>query len=226
MLEICEELRVAFPDGDSNTISHALRHRFDNLPIHKICYYQSYHDTGKVLGDLKREINPWTSKFPGQLNPTCIQRDCLGMTPLHILACSTRQDVEVYRLLIGKYPETLITKDKWGDVPLLYAFWCNVPEEVIELLVESYKTKHSDYEFDLRGMLQILVKACLPVANIQKLVCTQQRSFPDQTIRNMEALVMDLAKSDSVNARLYKPLSPWKNSNIYFAPVLQNVWIY
>ena len=204
ILEICKDLRVVFPDGDSNTIPNALRHRFDNLPIHKICYYQSYHPQETVLGDLKLEINPWTSKFPGQLKSTGKQRDCLGMTPLHILACSTRQDVEVYRLLIGKYPETLITKDKWGDIPILYAFWCNVPVEVIELLVESYKTKHPDYEFDWRGMLQTLSDARVPLTNIQKLVSTQQMNFPDQKIQDMKTLVMALAISDTENALLFK----------------------
>ena len=154
MLEICDDLRVAFPDEDGDSISNALKHRFENLSVHKICYYQSYHDVGTVLSDLKREINPWiTSKFIGQLNPTGKQEDCLGMTPLHILACSTRQDVEIYRLLIGKYPEALVMKDKWGDAPLLYAFWCDTPDEVIGFLVDSYKTKHPDYEFDWRGTL-------------------------------------------------------------------------
>jgi hypothetical protein len=209
MLEICKDLRVAFPnDEDRGSISHALKHRFDNLPIHKICYYQSYHDTEAVLGDLKREINPWTSKFPGQLNLTGTQQDCLGMTPLHILACSTKQGVEIYRLLIGKYPEALVMKDKWGDIPLLYAFWCNVPEKMIELLVESYKTKHPDYEFDWRGMLQTLDKARVSLTNIQKLVSTQQISFPEQKIQGMEALVLDLAISDTENDKLFKSTTP------------------
>ena len=211
MLEICEDLRVAFPnDEDRGSISHALKHRFDNLPIHKICYYQSYHDTGTVLTDLKREINLWTSKFPGQLNPTGTQQDCLGMTPLHILACSTKQDVEIYQLLIGKYPEALVMKDKWGDIPLLYSFWCNAPDGVIELLVESYKTKHPDYEFDWGGMLQTLLKARVPLTNIQKLVCTQQRSFPGKEIKNMEKIVMDLAMSDDKPFKSTTPIETFK----------------
>ena len=121
----CKDLRVTFPnEEDTETITDALRNRFDELPIHKICYYQSYLPIETVMQGLKREINPWTSKFPGQLNTTGKQQDCLGMTPLHILACSTQQHVEMYRLLIEKYPETLIMKDKWGDIPLLYAIWC------------------------------------------------------------------------------------------------------
>ena len=88
------------------------------------------------MQSLKREINPWTLQPPGQLNTSGKQQDCLGMTPLHILACSTKPTIEMIRLLIEKYPETLLMKDKWGDVPL-YALWCNAPAAVIDLLVES-----------------------------------------------------------------------------------------
>ena len=109
---------MAFPDEDEETITDALQNRFDDLPIHKLCYYQSYHDNETTIQSLKREINPWTTKPPGKLNLTGKEQDCLGMTPLHILACSTKPSIEMYRLLIEKYPETLIMKDKWDDIPL------------------------------------------------------------------------------------------------------------
>jgi len=51
----------AFSDDDNNTpILEALQHRFDDLPIHKICYYQSYHDNETNMQHLKREINPYS----------------------------------------------------------------------------------------------------------------------------------------------------------------------
>ena len=158
--------------------------------------YQSYHPTETVMQNLKREINPWTSKFPGQLNSSGNQQDCLGMTPLHILACSTQQHVEMYRLLIEKYPETLIMKDKWGDIPLFYAFWCNAPTEIIQLLVESYKSIYPEHVFDWGGMIVTLAKRNVPLANIQKLIDTQQNSFPDQHY-DMGSIVMELAAHDS-----------------------------
>jgi len=191
------DLRVAFPDADTDdTIIDALKQRFDNLPIHKICYYQSYHDNETTMQHLKREINPWTSKPPGQLNTTGKQQDNLGMTPLHILACSTKQNVETYKLLIEKYPETLIMKDKWGDVPLLYALWCNVPTEVLNLLVESYKSLHPNYEINWKGMLETLAERNVPLANIQKLINTQHQVSSDYNY-NMQAIVMELARSDT-----------------------------
>ena len=202
----CTDLGLALlDDGDNNvdTIIDALQHRFDNLPIHKICYYQSYYDNETTMQSLKREINPWTSKPPGQLNVTGNEQDCLGMTPLHILACSTKPTIEMYRLLIDKYPETLIMKDKWGDIPLLYAFWCNASTEVIDLLVESHKTLHLNYEFNWKRMIKILVRHNVPLMRIQKLVNTQHNSFPKQEY-DMQQLVTELASHDASQASFNK----------------------
>jgi hypothetical protein len=204
---MCKDLGNAFPDGDSTTISDALQQRFDGLPIHKICYYQSYHSTSIVLSKLRREINPWSSKFGGKLNATGKQQDCLGMTPLHILACSTKHDLEMYRLLVGKYPETLVMKDKWGDIPMLYAFWCNAPKEIIHFLVKSYGSIYPDYEFDWGGLLETLAKGRVPLATIQRMVNTQRNSFPDQTF-DMENIVMELAKSDASGSKGHIPGTP------------------
>jgi len=200
------DLRVAFPNEDMDTISEALQHRFDDLPIHKICYYQSYHDNETTMQYLKREINPWTSKPPGQLNRTGKQQDCLGMTPLHILSCSTKPTIEMYQLLIEKYPETLIVKDKWGDIPLLYALWCNAPNEVLDLLVESYKSLHPDYEFDWSGMMQTLAKRNIPLPNIQKLINTHQSSYPNQEY-DLQSVVTALASSNATQASLHQPFT-------------------
>ena len=197
-LHNCTDLRAAFPNNDVHYIhiSQALQHRFDDLPIHKLCYYQSYSDNETTMQSLRREINPWTSKFPGQLNTTGKEKDCLGMTPVHILACSTKPTIEMYRLLIEKYPETLIMKDKWGDIPLLYAIWCNASAEVVDLLVESYKSNHPDYEFDWKGMIQTMAKRNVPLAIIQRLINTQRRSFPDQEY-DIQTVVLELAVCDT-----------------------------
>ena len=203
-----KDLRVVFSGAKNDTtISEALQHRFDELPIHKICYYQSYYDNETNMQSLKREINPWTTKPPGQLNLMGKEQDCLGMTPLHILACSTKSTIQMYQLLIDKYPETLIVKDKWGDIPLLYAIWCNAPSEVIDSLVESYKSLHPDYEFDWSGMILTLVKRRVPLANIQTLINTQHQISPDYNY-NMQGIVLQLVAHDTNRANLYNPYTP------------------
>jgi hypothetical protein len=74
-----------------------------------------------------------------KLDPTSNQQDCLGlgMTTLHILACSSVHDLELYRVIVEKYPANLITNDRWGALPLLYAFWGAAPAEIIEFLLET-----------------------------------------------------------------------------------------
>ena len=109
----CTDLKQLF--GTQEQIINALKHRFDNLPIHKMIYYQSYNN---LTSD---QLNAATNLRSGQrrplrskLNPTGREQDCLGMTPLHILACSTVHNVSLYQTLIDKYPENLITEDRWG----------------------------------------------------------------------------------------------------------------
>jgi len=200
-IKYCAMLELALlVDDDNDTITDALQHRFDDLPIHKICYYQSYHDNETTMQHLKREINPWTSKPPGQLNTTGKQQDCLGMTPLHILACSTKPTIDMYQILIEKYPEALIIKDKWGDIPLLYSIWCSASTEVVELLVESYKSLHPYYEFDWGGMLQTMAKRNVPLVMIQKLINTQLKYFPDQYLGTKQ-VVTELASCNEQGFR-------------------------
>jgi len=116
---LCSDLKQIF-DINQEQIINALKHRFDNLPIHKMIYYQSYNN---VTSD---ELNTATNMRRGQrrslrskLDPTGRQQDCLGMTPLHILACSTVQNLQLYKILVNKYPKTLVTEDRWGAVPTL-----------------------------------------------------------------------------------------------------------
>jgi len=88
----------------------------------------------------------------------------------------------MFQLLIEKYPETLVVKDKWGDIPLLYALWCNAPTEVVDLLVESYKTNHPEYEFDWKGMIRTLAKASVTHANIHELVMLSDQKYGMQQV--------------------------------------------
>jgi hypothetical protein len=93
-----------------------LKHRFHGLPIHELLYYQSYHQgvLQNLIATTSRTLfRCWTGN----------QQDCLGMTPLHILTCSSVHDLELYRVIVEKYPTNLITEDSWGALPLLYAFW-------------------------------------------------------------------------------------------------------
>jgi len=156
--------------GDSNaTIIRELQHRFDRLPIHKLFYYQSYHQ-GVLLA------------LRSKLDPTGNNQDCLGMTPLHILACSSVHDMELYRVIIENYPANLITEDRWGAVPLLYAFWGAAPTEIIQFLLQSYQSLYSDHVFNWTMMVETMGRTDTPRGNIEKVLHVWQMHFHNQPI--------------------------------------------
>ena len=168
--------------GNSNArIIFALQHRFDGLPIHSIVYYQSYNPG--VLQILIDAMNMRSVESQrGKLNPTGNLQDCLGMTPLHILACSSVHDLELYQLIVEKYPANLITRDRWGALPLLYAFWGSAPTEIIQFFVESYQSLYPDHEFNWTLMVETMGRCGTPKESIENLLRVKQIHFPDQPI--------------------------------------------
>eukprot|EP00526_Cylindrotheca_closterium_P024243 CAMPEP_0113642628 /NCGR_PEP_ID=MMETSP0017_2-20120614/22397_1 /TAXON_ID=2856 /ORGANISM="Cylindrotheca closterium" /LENGTH=144 /DNA_ID=CAMNT_0000554067 /DNA_START=199 /DNA_END=628 /DNA_ORIENTATION=+ /assembly_acc=CAM_ASM_000147 len=68
-------------DGYPDLVSK-LKHRFDDFPLHRTCYFHSYH----TLRDNIDSIQKITKADPA----ACSKVDFLGMTPLHILALSQR----------------------------------------------------------------------------------------------------------------------------------------
>jgi hypothetical protein len=180
--EIHTDLQRLFGDSDARII-RALKHRFDELPIHKLVYYQSYNQG--VLQILLAAINLRSCQrrtLRSKLNPTGNQQDCLGMTPLHILACSSVHNLEMYRVIVEKYPANLIIEDRWGALPLLYAFWGAAPAEIIQFLLESYHSLYPGYEFNWTNMVETMGRCDTPKERIENLLCVKQMHFPEQPI--------------------------------------------
>jgi hypothetical protein len=186
--------------GDSNArIIWELQHRFDGLPIHRLVYYQSYYQG--VLQRLIAAINLRSGQrrtLRSKLDPTGNQQDCLGMTPLHILACSSVHDIEVYRVIVENYHANLVTEDRWGALPLLYAFWGAAPTEIIEFLLESYQTLNPGYEFNWTIMVETMGRTDTPKESIENLLRVKQLHFPEQPI-NWEYLLDNFATPSSYN---------------------------
>ena len=173
----CDDLKQLFGSGEG--IFNALRCRFDNLPVHKMLYYQSYNNV--TTDQLNNATDIRVTRRRKKLDPTGMQQDCLGMTPLHILACSTVQNIELYKVLVDKYPENLITEDRWGAVPLLYALWGTAPDEIVQFLVKSYQSIYPDYKMNWTKMVETLGKAGV-IDVVQNLVDLQQKYFPQDHI--------------------------------------------
>ena len=157
VFEGCRDLLQIFDTKEA--IEIALQSRFDSLPIHSSIYYISYYYPKALEGIRNRMIIGEIARIiggNGVIDPTGLQQDCLGMTPLHILACSTVQCLELYRLMIDTYPASLIVEDAWGTIPLLYAVWGGTPSEIIDFLVNSYQSLYPNYEFDWIAMAATL----------------------------------------------------------------------
>jgi hypothetical protein len=161
--------------GSIAEIISELQHRFDALPIHKIVYYQSYNQG--VLQNLIAAINMRSGQ-----RVTGNQQDCLGMTPLHILACSSVHDLELYSVIIENYPTNLITKDRWGATPLLYAFWGAAPSEIIQFLIESYQSLYPGHDFNWTMMVETMGRTDTPKKRIANLLCVKEMHYPEQHI--------------------------------------------
>jgi len=180
----CKDLKQIF--NTDQQLIHGLKHRFDNLPIHKMIYYQSYNNvTVDQLNNATNMRSGQRRSLRSKLNPSGSQQDCLGMTPLHIMACSTVQSIDLYKVLIEKYPETLITEDRWGAVPLLYAVWGDAPKEIVKFLGESCSSLYPNHRFDWSKMILVLAQATTkntgshPSATLHAL---QEAMFPGQDI--------------------------------------------
>jgi hypothetical protein len=172
----CSDLLQIF-DGLYELVN-ALRLRFNGLPIHSKLYYISYYDQMTA----EEFLNTIVIGKNGELDPSGMHQDCLGMTVLHILACSTVQCLELYQLMIEKYPANLIVEDAWDALPLLYAIWGDAPSEIIEFLVNSYQSLYPAHEFDWSNMVITLGKANASKEVIQNLLDVQLTLSPGYNI--------------------------------------------
>ena len=109
------------------------------------------------------------------------------MTPLHILACSTNQDLELYRFIVTSDPNSLITEDKWGCTPLLYAIWFGAPQEIIQFLIDRQKSAFPNHILVWDNMLETLCRAGVSLDIVKRLLDTRQTFFSDQSINWQKA---------------------------------------
>ena len=161
--------------GSPDLIHNVLKNRFDGLPIHKLCYYQSYHPTELVIEQIETLI------------PSLDVVDCLGMTPLHILACSTKQSLDLYQLIIANNPNSLIIEDEWGCPPLLYAIWGDAPKEIMQFLIVSQKSAFSDHVYDWDKMIENSCRSGVSLDTVQLILGTHQAFFSEQSVNWQKA---------------------------------------
>ena len=161
----------------------ALRNRFDGLPLHRICYYHSHDSKERAIRNLSSELGIQSSSISRASRGNI---DCIGMTPLHILACSTKHHLEMYQMLVSIYPNSIITQDVWGAIPLLYALWGRAPQEIVQFLATSIKEYHKDYIIDWGEMIETLCTGLSPLASIDYLLEANKAYFSDQSLEDVD----------------------------------------
>lgn len=173
----CYDLLRLF--GSEEMIIDELTSRFKELPIHKLCYYQS-EDVIELL--TSTGLLPDNNKVSLIVPSVVHAQDCLGMTPLHILACSSAQNLGLYRFIVANSPSSLITEDKWGCVPLLYAIWSDAPHEIVQFLIDSQKSAFPNHALDWDKMIENLCRAEVSIDAVKRLLDIHQASFPGETL--------------------------------------------
>ena len=88
----------------------------------------------------------------------------------------------MYRTIIDNYPANLITENRWGALPLLYAFWGGAPHDITQFLLDRCQSHYPDHEFNWTLMVETMGRCDTPKERIENLLCVRQMHFPDQPI--------------------------------------------
>eukprot|EP00980_Cylindrotheca_fusiformis_P025961 scaffold14995_cov92-Cylindrotheca_fusiformis.AAC.3 len=108
-------LRLSIVVDNAAGLKFKLEHRFDNCPLNKLCYYQSYHS----LEDAMMQLHSLMEDDP--LAATT-QVDEFGMTPLHILSLSQTTNLDMLLAVMdaGDPGHMGHSRDSFGSTPMDY----------------------------------------------------------------------------------------------------------
>eukprot|EP00980_Cylindrotheca_fusiformis_P025915 scaffold14886_cov108-Cylindrotheca_fusiformis.AAC.3 len=110
-----------------------LKHRFDNCPLHRLCYYQSYQPLAKTMQELRNLLDDDPSAGITQL-------DAFGMTPLHVAALVQSPSLSIIVALTnGENHHMFHVRDFLGSTPMDYLCRNVSPDafDVIRALVQN-----------------------------------------------------------------------------------------
>lgn len=116
----------------SHEIPKMIRKRFEGLPIHTVCYFQSFYSN--AMDQLVQAMEQSGSKSDQKTV------DCFGLTPFHILALSKRPNKELWLALLKKHKDIHHCKDHWGHSALDYLYMNNESsgtEDLIRCVVRN-----------------------------------------------------------------------------------------
>ena len=131
----CTKLsQVVEANNRHSTLLSTVKNRFDDLPVHKICYHQGHRPLETNLENLNQAI---------RLDPTSAEKaDTFGMTPFHILALSAKPSLDIFQSLLipSQSNNALDYKDIYGNTPLHYACRNRVPNSIEVIKISLHAT--------------------------------------------------------------------------------------
>ncbi|CAJ1937774.1 unnamed protein product [Cylindrotheca closterium] len=105
----CTPLLTKFSSSSNPLLLQALQTRFDELPLHKLCYYQSYYyfneeessSRDDLLSELQEILRKDDEDSSGDDTSCLLKKDALGMNPFHVLALSARPNKDLLSVLLN-----------------------------------------------------------------------------------------------------------------------------
>jgi hypothetical protein len=120
--EFMEQLKLRHVASGFGRLFSAAQHRFDDLPVHRLCYYQSYHPLTEAMDNLRQVVGA---------DPSAGAKvDAFGMTPFHILALAQTPNFSLFQELLKLLynVDVIRTRDKFGSTPIDYLCLNHIPE--------------------------------------------------------------------------------------------------
>eukprot|EP00980_Cylindrotheca_fusiformis_P017040 scaffold5221_cov88-Cylindrotheca_fusiformis.AAC.7 len=119
------ESRLRSVVDDEAGLRYKLKHRFDNAPLNKLCYYQSYHSPEDAVVQLRSlmEDDPLAATS---------QVDKFGMTPLHVLSVSQTPNLDMLLTLMNEADVDHLVhgRDLFSSTPLDYLCMNRMPNSI------------------------------------------------------------------------------------------------
>jgi hypothetical protein len=206
----CRDLLELF--GTNRKIKDALRVRFRNLPIHSACYYHAHADIRTTISRFdslltlnnrnrnnKNVDDDATSADATSIGTYGGDRDCLGMTPLHILACSKCVSIELYAYLRNNFESATsrydVTEDGWGCLPIFYALLGDASIDVRDMYLNDLRRTNPNHVFDVRRLIENLCRCGASLRAVQFVFDMDRNDmFPHEYV-DWDQFVDDLASS-------------------------------
>jgi hypothetical protein len=110
-----------------------------------------------------------------------VKSDCLGMTPLHVLACSGIHDLSLYRRIYEICPNAFVARDKWGDLPLAYIIWSEAPMEVLHFFLEMHRRNARTIPNDFSAVIKRLA-VFASGEHLRRVIQAQRTYFPELVV--------------------------------------------